>query len=226
MDILATLKACPLFEGIPTAQLEQLLPHVAVRHFARGAALFHEDDPANRVFIVVSGVVRVFRVRPGGEEIVLALLTPGDLFGELALFASDPTRSGDAEALEASDCLSIPSGPVRDLLAAHPAAIARHAERMAQQIRRKDDDVADAAYRDIPGRVAGRLLDLAAKHGRATPEGVVIELRISQRNLASMIGASRENVNRTLSSFAAQGLIRLDGGIVTLLNPQRLRARV
>ena len=226
MDALATLGACPLFEGIPQAELQGLVPHAALRHFARGAALFHEDDPANRIFIVVSGAVKVSRVRQGGEEMVLAFLTPGDVFGELHLFAAEPTRSGDAEALEDTECLSIALGPVRDLLTAHPQALARHVERMAAHIRRRDEDLAETAYHDIPGRVASRLLDLAARHGHATDKGLVIDVRISQRNLAAMVGASRENVNRALSSFAAQGLIRQERGVVTLLDPQRLRARV
>ena len=226
MDALATLAACPLFERIPPSDLERLVAHVAVRHFARGTAVFHEDDPANRIFIVVKGTVKVSRVRPGGEEMVLALLSVGDVFGELPLFAAEPTRSSDVEALEDTDCLAIPMGPVRDLLAAHPDALARHVDRLAEHIRRKDEDIANTAYHDIPGRVASRLLELAEKHGRATEQGLVIDMRISQRNLAAMVGASRENVNRALSSFAAQGLLRTEGGVVTLLDPARLRARV
>ena len=124
-------EACPLFADLARtssatrAEVERLLSQATVHRFGRGSALFHEDDPAGRLFVVVSGAVRVFRVCPTGEEIVPAVLTAGDLFGELSLFDSEPTRSADADALEATVCLTLPSAPVRALVAANPQALVR-----------------------------------------------------------------------------------------------------
>jgi CRP-like cAMP-binding protein len=93
-------------------------------------------------------------------------------------------------------------------------------------VRRKDDAFAEVAFLDITGRVAQKLLDLAESNGQLTADGVRIGMRLSQRALAGMVGASRENVNRALSRFGAGGAIRQDGGVITILDPAALRRRV
>lgn len=97
--------------------------------------------------------------------------------------------------------------------------------RLIRQIRRKDEEFADLAFRDIPGRVARKLLKLAAVRGERSESGTVIALPLSQRTLAGLVGASRENVNRALSRFASLGLIKVERGRITLLRPEELRRR-
>jgi CRP/FNR family cyclic AMP-dependent transcriptional regulator len=225
VDALPVLLRSPLFAGIPEQQLEELLPQVHVRSFPRGEFLFHEGDPAGPLYIVVRGLVSVARDGRGGEESILALLGPDDVIGELALFAEETERSADAQALEPTECLAVPRIAVRELLGAKPAAMIRLAARLAGTVRRKDQALADLAFLDIPGRVAAKLLELAETHGEHTPEGTRIGHKLSQRTLAGMIGASRENVNRALAAFSDQGAIRQENGLITILSPAALRRR-
>src|SRR5438445_8710047 len=108
MDVLPVLTRCPLFGGIPEAELEALLPQARVRGFERGAFVFHEGDGAGSIYIVVRGLVSVARNARGGDESILALLGPGDVIGDMALFSETSERSADAQALEPTECVTIP----------------------------------------------------------------------------------------------------------------------
>jgi CRP-like cAMP-binding protein len=96
---------------------------------------------------------------------------------------------------------------------------------LARYVRQLDESLAEIAFLDISGRVARKLLDLGQSHGRKTPDGIRIDLRLSQRTLASMVSASRENVNRALQRFVAHGDIKQDGGLITIVRPDELRKR-
>jgi len=112
-----------------------------------------------------------------------------------------------------------------EFLESHPEALRHLLSVLVAYIRRVDEALGEIAFLDIPGRVARKLLDLAAVHGDPTEDGVRIRMRLSQRTLAGMVGASRENVNRALSRFAAQGLIRQHAGQITVVQPEKLQRR-
>jgi CRP/FNR family transcriptional regulator, cyclic AMP receptor protein len=225
VDAAALLQRSAIFRGIPREQLEPLIGALRRRTFTRGAYLFHEDDAGNQLYLIVSGQVKISRI-VGGEEVIFAMLTAGDVFGELALFDPAGTRTSDAQAIETTECLTLRRESVLGFLDAHPEALRNLVALLVAYIRRKDDAFTDVAVLDIPGRVARKLLDLAEAHGEAAPEGVRIQMRISQRMLAAMVGASRENVNRALVRFAADGAIRHHAGQITVVRPEALRRRI
>lgn len=225
MDPVPVLARTALFRGFPREELESLTPAVKPRTYARGAYIFHEGDPGNTLYIVHSGQVKISRMGRGGQEAVFAVLLPGDVFGELALFDEEATRSADAQAMELTECLTLGREPLMAFLKEHPILMQHIIGALSGYIREMDENFAEAAFLDIPGRVARKLLDLADLHGERTPEGIRIGIRLSQRTLAGMVAASRENVNRALARFLAHGDIRQENGYITVARPAELRKR-
>lgn len=225
MDALELVARARIFEGVGAAEIEALRPAVRVRSFARDSHVFREGDAGSHLYIVASGQVKIMRVGPTGAEIVFAVIGPGEVFGELSLFEEDGERSADAIALEPTECVLLAKSAVLRFLQEHPALLLRLVSSLISYIQRKDRALAEVAFLDIPGRVAGKLLELAASRGAPVPGGVVIRMPLSQRTLAGMIGASRENVNRALHRFAELGYIRQSQGTVTVLKPDALRRR-
>lgn len=225
MDALSVLARNPVFDGVDPGDLQSLALEGRIRTYARGTFLFQEGAPAGPLFIVLSGTVKIQSLGHAGDESVFALLGPDELLGDITLFDADPERSADAQALEPTQCLVLPRAAVERVLERNPAAMRRLVVRLAERIRHKDQAFAEVAYLDIPGRVAAKLLELVAAHGRPETDGTRIDLHLSQRSLAGMVGASRENVNRSLAAFTAQGVIRQEGGMIVVLSCAALQRR-
>jgi CRP/FNR family transcriptional regulator/CRP/FNR family cyclic AMP-dependent transcriptional regulator len=225
MDRGAVLSKTPLFKGCPIEDLAELSAALKPRTYPKRTFVFREGDPGNAFFIVSSGQVKIGRLGPGGEEVVFAVLNPGDSFGELALLEDDPVRVADAQAVEASECLTLGRDAFNSFLDRHPSTTRRLIQVLIGYIRATDASLAETAFLDIPGRVATKLLELAESHGEKVAGGTRIDLKLSQRTLAGMVAASRENVNRALSRFQSQGVISQEGGYITIRHPDRLARR-
>ena len=224
-DPLELVAATAIFEGVLPADLERLRPALRVRNFAKGSHLFREGDPGSHLYVVSAGQVKIGRVSENGSEIVFGVAGPGELIGELSVFDEDGERSTDALALVATECVALPREAVVAFFLDHPRLLLRLVSSLAVFVRRKDSAVAEVAFLDIPGRVARKLLELAASKGEPAGDGVMITVPLSQRTLAGMVGASRENVNRALHRFQELGYISQSSGTITVLKPQELRNR-
>jgi CRP/FNR family cyclic AMP-dependent transcriptional regulator len=222
---LTLLGRTELFSGLLPKDLEPLLPDIRSRRFAAGSHIFREGDPGDHLHLVASGEVKISRTTEAGSDVVFGILGEGEVFGEIAVLEESGIRSADAQALVETECLLLPRQALVAFLHAHPAVMWRVVTGLSGRIRRKDDEYADLAFRDIPGRVAGKLLELAAARGEPLESGTLIALPLSQRTLAGLVGASRENVNRALSRFASIGLLRVERGQITLLRLEELRRR-
>ena len=225
VDVIQLLAKARIFEGVKAAELEVLRPAVRMRSFAKDAAVFREGDPGSHLYLVKSGQVKIVRVGQGGSEIVFAVVGPGEVFGELSLFEPEGERSADAIALQPTECALLARDPVIAFLLAHPLLLLGMISSLIGYIERKDRAMAEVAFLDIPGRVAQKLLELATSRGERTADGVVIRIPLSQRTLAGMVGASRENVNRALHRFVELGHISQARGTITVLKPDELRRR-
>lgn len=225
MDPVGILVRTALFREFSAEELEPLAPALRLRTYARSAFIFHEGDPGTILYVIRSGQVKIARIGPGGEEIVFAVLTPGDFFGELALFDEAAVRAADAQAVDLTECLTLHRDSLMAFLDRHPAVTRRLLKVFTTYIRQMDTALAESAFLDIPGRVAKRLLALAETHGERTADGIRIGMKLPQRTLAGMVGASRENVNRALGRFIARGDISQNGGYVTIVRPAELRKR-
>jgi CRP/FNR family cyclic AMP-dependent transcriptional regulator len=220
---LALLGRVELFSGLRPADLEPLVAVLRTRRFAAGSYVFREGDPGDHLHLIAKGAVKISRTTEAGGEVAFGILGEGDGFGELAVLEENGLRSADAQAMIDTDCLLVPRQALVAFLHSHPAVMWRVVTQLTGRIRRKDDEYADLAFLDIPGRVARKLVELAL--ARPGTPGTPIALPLSQRTLASLVGASRENVNRALSRFASLGLLTVERGRITLLKPEGLRRR-
>lgn len=219
------LRAWPALAPLGDPELEPLARMARRRHYPKDSHLFREGDPGLDLFLLESGEVKISRTGEGGSELVLAILGPGAAFGELAVLEEGAHRSADALALEETTCHLVERAALVTFLDSHRKALWRVISLLSAQIRRQDERAAELAFLDIPGRVARKLLELADLHGEPAAGGTRISLPISQRTLAGLIGASRENVNRALRSFAALNQVRVESGVIVVLQPEALRRR-
>jgi CRP/FNR family transcriptional regulator/CRP/FNR family cyclic AMP-dependent transcriptional regulator len=146
------------------------------------------------------------------------------LLGELGVLEASGARTADAMAVEATICVALTKEDLRGVVRKTPELVLRLLSTLVDQIRRKDDELAEIAFLDLPGRLAHKLLQLADRHGEKIEGGVRIAVRVPQGELAAMVGSSRENVNRALGQFVKMGAVAMDRGTITILNAEALRA--
>ncbi|MDU5963214.1 MAG: Crp/Fnr family transcriptional regulator, partial [Dermabacter sp.] len=159
-----------------------------------------------------------------GRENLLAVLGPGETLGELSLFDPAP-RNATATAVAETTLYSLSQQDLYRVLAQRPE-VARHLlASLARRLRKTNDSLADLVFADVPGRVAKNLLDLAQRFGRQSDEGIMVSHGLTQEELAQLVGASRETVNKALADFAHRNWIRLEARAVLLLDIERLRRR-
>ena len=214
-----------LFEGLSQTELERLAALMRHRRCRKGVPIFREGDPGVALYIIESGEVRISVTSEEGKELVIALLGPGDFFGDLALVDGEP-HSADAVAREACSLLLLHREDFLRHLASHPEVAMHLLGVLSRRLRRNTVMLQEAAFLDVSARVASALLQLADLHGRPDGEGVTIASKFSQTELAAMVGSSRESVNKWLRYYERIGLIRSSGRTLTILQPDQLRKRI
>lgn len=193
----AVLAEVDLFGSLPPEAVEHIAAAAQTRTLRRGDVLFREGDIGEELFIVESGRIAIANKSYDGRESVVALMEAGDVFGEMSLFDGQG-RSAEARALEASQVNAIPFEPLRSLFRQQPDLLWTVVSLLARRIRNMDAALADSVFLDVTGRTAKRLLELAGDNDE-------FQLPITQEELAGLVGASRERVNKAISSF-----VRLD----------------
>ncbi|MDE0803877.1 MAG: Crp/Fnr family transcriptional regulator [Acidimicrobiales bacterium] len=193
----ALLAGSELFKDLTDTELDAIAASASVRVLRRGDVLFTEDDESNEVFVVDDGRIAMTQRSIDGRESVIALMERGDLFGEMPLF-DGLGRSTEARALEPSTVTIIGYGPVRDLYEARPQLLWSVVAMLSQRLRSTDAALADSVFLDVTGRTAKRLLELAGDEDDFV-------LPVTQEELAGMVGASRERVNKAIASFVKLG---------------------
>ena len=212
----------PLFSGLDEAQQVSLQQKMGQTTLRRGETLFDEGDLGDRLYIVTEGKVKLGHTSNDGRESLLAVLGPGEILGELTLFDPGP-RSTTATAVSPATLLHLQHTDLMEIVEANPT-LAKHMLRaLAQRLRRTNESL--SVFSDVPGRVAKALLDLADRFGTATDKGIHVPHDLTQEELAQLVGASRETVNKSLADFVSRGWIRLEGRAVTLLDVDRLARR-
>jgi CRP-like cAMP-binding protein len=218
------LKQAPLFSGLEDEAATALAGTMGTVMLNRGEVLFHEGDAEDRLYVVVSGKIKLGRSGSAGRENLLAVLGPGQMFGELSLFDPGP-RSSTATAVTATELRTLEHDELMNWLTGRPEVARGLLAQLAGRLRRANDVLADLVFSDVPGRVAKQLLELAKRFGERREDGVHVHHDLTQEELAQLVGASRETVNKALADFAARGWIRLEPRSVTLLDLQRLERR-
>lgn len=191
------LAGSDLFKDLTDSELDGIVASASVRELRRGDVLFTEDDESNEVFVVDEGRIAMTQRSIDGRESVIALMERGDLFGEMPLF-DGLGRSTEARALEPSTVTIIGYGPVRELYESRPQLLWSVVAMLSNRLRSTDAALADSVFLDVTGRTAKRLLELAGDEDEFV-------LPVTQEELAGMVGASRERVNKAIASFVKLG---------------------
>ncbi|MBA2455451.1 MAG: Crp/Fnr family transcriptional regulator [Nocardioidaceae bacterium] len=218
------LRQAPLFSGLDDEAAMWLGSSMSQTRLARGEALFREGDSGDRLYVVTEGKIKLGRTSADGRENLLAILGPGQMFGELSLFDPGP-RSATATAVTDATIRSLSHSELSRWLDSRPDVARGLLNQLASRLRRANDVVADLVFSDVPGRVAKALLDLSRRFGRSADDGIHVHHDLTQEELAQLVGASRETVNKALSDFVARGWLRLEPRSVVLLNVERLQHR-
>lgn len=221
IDVLATTN---LFGGSERDTLEAVAAGCIQRVYARDQFLWFQGDPGDRLLIVTDGLVKVIVHGLSGNQIVLAALGPPETLGELALVDQGP-RSASVVAAQKTTALLIHRSILLDLMRRDTTFLEAMLKSVGSLLRRLTEQTADMVFLDLGGRVAKLLLRLSDEHGRQSNGTMVLDLRLTQTDLAQMVGASRPAVNRILQSLAARRLLTIDGHTIEIHDAAALRRR-
>jgi len=214
----------PLFERMSPEEREELRGMMSQTTLRRGEVLFNEGDSGDRLYILLTGKVKLGHTSVDGRENLLAVLGPGEVVGELTLFDPGP-RSTTATAVATTELLALEHNQLMGFIDSHPTLAKDMLRALAVRLRRTNIALADLVFSDVPGRVAKALLDLAERFGAPTEDGIHVPHDLTQEELAQLVGASRETINKSLAEFSSRGWIRLEGRAVTLIDVERLKRR-
>ena len=220
----AVIRKAPIFTGLDAGAADALRASMNLVKLRKGQSLFKEGDDGDHLFVVSSGKVKLGTKSVDGRENLLMILGPGDMFGELSLFDSGP-RTANATAVTDSKLLALGQDKVIPWVKEHPEVSLQLLARLASRLRRTNEVVGDLVFSDVPGRVAKALIDLGVKFGDKRSEGLFVNHDLTQEELAQLVGASRETVNKALADFAQRGWLRLEARSVMILDYDRLLKR-
>ena len=218
------IRKAPLFTALDDAASASLLANMVSVKIAKGTILFAEGDGGDQLYVIAEGKLKLGTSSGDGRENLLSILGPGEMFGELSLFDPGP-RTSTATAVTDAKLLSLGQEKLLPWLAENPKVALQLLARLAQRLRRTNEAVGDLVFSDVPGRVAKALIDLGERFGKKTDEGLFVHHDLTQEELAQLVGASRETVNKALADFAARNWLKLDGRAVLITDFERLSKR-
>lgn len=220
----AILARAGIFQGVEPAAVAVLRKQLEPVDFPRAHLIFAEGEPGDRLYIVISGKVKIGRRSEDGRENLLTVMGPSDMFGELAIFDPGP-RTSSVTTLTEVQAVSMDRAALRSWIAERPEIAEQLLRVLARRLRRTNDLLADLIFTDVPGRVAKQLLQLAQRFGTTTGDGLLVTHDLTQEEIAQLVGASRETVNKALADFVQRGWIQISGKSVLISDTQRLARR-
>ena len=218
------IRKAPLFTALDDAASASLLANMVSVKIAKGTILFAEGDGGDQLYVIAEGKLKLGTSSGDGRENLLSILGPGEMFGELSLFDPGP-RTSTATAVTDAKLLSLGQEKLLPWLAENPMVSLQLLASLAQRLRRTNEAVGDLVFSDVPGRVAKALIDLGERFGKQTDEGLFVHHDLTQEELAQLVGASRETVNKALADFAGRNWLKLDGRAVLITDFERLSKR-
>jgi CRP/FNR family cyclic AMP-dependent transcriptional regulator len=220
----SVLHQSPLFASVDEDGANALMELLSEQVVSKGGVLFHEGQPGDQLFLIIEGKVKLGHASADGRESLMAVLGPGEMFGELSLFDPGP-RAASATALTEARVVRLDNAQLMPWLAGRPEVAASLLQALARRLRRTNEAMADLVFSDVPGRVAKALMELGEKFGSMVPGGLLVTHDMTQEEIAQLVGASRETVNKALADFAQRGWISLESRQVLILDVERLGNR-
>jgi len=221
----AALTSSPLFQAMKPGELDEIVKLSSEKRWPRGATIFQKGDEGSSMMAVLGGRVRVSAVSADGREITLNVISPGEIFGEIALLDGKP-RSADATAVEETTLLVVERKQFLPFLRQNDDLYLRLLAVLCDRLRRTSLALEGIALFDLPARLARLLLKLAEDYGRPCPQGTRIDMKLSQRDLSTLVASSRESVNKQLRIWREDGVVLFDAGYLVLCRPAELQALV
>lgn len=218
------IRKAPLFSALDDAAAHELRQSMVSLKLNKGQVLFKEGQEGDRLYVVVHGKIKLGTQSNDGRENLLSILGPGEMFGELSLFDPEP-RTSTATAVTDVRLVSLAHDAVIGLVTTNPQTSLELLRRLAQRLRKSNEILADLVFADVPGRVAKAIIDLGERFGVQKEDGLHVNHDLTQEELAQLVGASRETVNKALADFAARGWVKLEPRAVLVIDVERVSKR-
>ena len=218
------IRQAPLFSALDDEASHELRSSMVTLKLNKGQVLFKEGQEGDRLYVIVHGKIKLGTTSSDGRENLLSILGPGEMFGELSLFDPEP-RTSTATAVTDARLVSLAHDAVIGLVTTNPQTSLELLRRLAQRLRKSNEILADLVFADVPGRVAKAIMDLGERFGVQKDDGLHVNHDLTQEELAQLVGASRETVNKALADFAARGWVKLEPRAVLITDTERLLKR-
>jgi CRP-like cAMP-binding protein len=218
----ALLSSQELFRKLSERELDDLVQAVHVKRVAARQELCHKDDPGNQLYVIGEGLLKAQTTSAAGDDVVFSIMGPGEMFGELALFCGG-RRTATVVAIQDSLLLLIDRRELFPFLRRHPDAAIKLLEVLALRVQNLTTRMEDSTFLNLPPRLGKRLLELAERYGKRTPEGLRIELKLNQTELGDLVSTTRESINKQLRAWSEEGVATMSGGLVTILDEEAMR---
>jgi CRP/FNR family cyclic AMP-dependent transcriptional regulator len=219
---LGLLRELELFSGLSEADIEAIGHATTMTHCRPGQVILSPDDPPDRIHILKKGKVRVYRVTPDGKQLTLDLYDRGTILGDMGLLGQDPIPEAYAETIDDAVICTITPDELRRLIERYPAIGVNIISYLSNRLREAERELEAMAYQRVGQRLARKLVDLAQRFGIQTVRGTLIQARLTQQELADMIGTTRETLAHTLSDFRRRGLVDMSRHEVLVRDAERL----
>lgn len=220
----AIIARAAIFQTVAPPDVAVLAARLVPMHFPRREQIYGEGEPGSKLYIITSGKVKLGKRSSDGRSHLLVVLGPSEMFGELSIFDPGP-RTATAIALTDMDAVVMDRDVFRAWVAERPEIAERLLRVLARRLRRTDDDLADLIFTDVASRVAKQLLRLAQRFSIREDGAIRLTHDLTQEEIAQLIGASRETVNKVFSDFVQRGWIRLDGPSMLIIESESLARR-
>lgn len=218
MQTVELIKQIPLFQELNDADTRDLAASTRMISLKPGQPLFHKGDEGTALYILQTGTIKIVLPSRIGDEIIVTILSDGEYFGEMALLDGEP-RSADAIAIDASQVVILRRSDFLLFLQSNRNAIESILALLSKRLRSTDEMLEDTCFLNVSVRLAKKLVELAASHGRQAADNTIhIELTLTQKELGDMIGATRESINKELRILREKGLIKKDGNNIHILD--------
>ncbi len=204
-----------LFEALRPVQLGELSDVGRSRICRARQEIFHKGDPGSEIYVVLSGRLKAFTTSREGDDVVFEILGPGSVFGEVAMLADLP-RTATVVAMEACELLCLGRAEILGFLRRHPDSAIELLRIVSRRLVHASEFLENTLFLKLPNHLAKKLLDLSESYGEARPDGIRINLKLSQTELGDLVGTTRESINKQLRIWRGEGVISIEAGHVVI----------
>lgn len=216
------LRELDLFRGLSDSDIEAIGHATTMSVCTPGQVLLSPDDPADRIHIVKKGKVRVYRLTPDGKQLTIDIYDRGTILGDMRMLGQGRIPETYAEAVEQGVICTITPDELTRLIELHPQIAINVIRHLANRLQEAERELEAMAYQRVGQRLARRLIDLAQRFGATSVRGTLIEARLTQQELADLVGTTRETLAHTIADFRRRGLITTDHQRVVIRDAERL----